>query len=159
MQAGEVEAGDGFGAAIGRAEILHRVGPEAAEARSEQHNRARWNPPMTGLPLIEIASGHLIVGIGCGLAGHIDEHRGADQILEGDLIDGSSALSEMNGRIDVRAAVLRGREVVRGIEVAIVGQTLGDLLQPEGLGGRPEQRVLVVAVRQIHHRTRRECGW
>ena len=54
-----------------------------------------------------------VVGIGCGFARDVDDHRGRDEPLERHLVSGEPALGEMNRRIEVRAAMLRRRESER----------------------------------------------
>jgi hypothetical protein len=46
--------------------------------------------------------------------------------------------------------MLGGEEVIGGVVIAALGDALGNLLEPEAIGGRPEDRVGVVRMREVH---------
>src|SRR5262245_17362974 len=59
------------------------------------------------------------------------------------------AFGEVDRRVEVGPSMLRRREIVRRVVVTLLGHAGGDLLQLEGVGGRPEDGLLAVVVRQI----------
>ena len=101
------------------------------------------------LPPLEVLDADLVVGIGRRRRRDVDHDRESDQLLERDRVDGLPALREVHRRIDVRAAVLRGEEVVGRVVIARRRHAIGDLVEAKSLGRRPEDGVGVVGVRQV----------
>ena len=58
----------------------------------------------------------------------------------------------MDRRVEVGSAVLRGREIVRGVVVALLGDAIGDFFQLERFRGGPEDRLIAVVVREVDQR-------
>ena len=106
-------------------------------------------------PRREVVRRHAVIGLRGGHSGHVDDDRIADELVERNLIDRAVALCEVNRRVDVRAAVLGGREVVRGVVVALRRDAVGDLVEPEALSRRPEDGLFAVVVREIDERAGR----
>lgn len=63
---------------------------------------------MPGFPVGEIVHGQFVIGIRPAGGSDIENHRGDHQILDGNLVDRAPILSKMNGRIQMRASMLRG---------------------------------------------------
>jgi hypothetical protein len=102
---------------------------------------------------LQIGGGHLIVGVGGGGRGDVDEVGLAEQTIERHLIDALRAASEVHRGVQVGAAVLGRKEVVGGVVVASRRVAVGDDVEPEALRGRPEHRAPVVGMGEIDERS------
>jgi hypothetical protein len=158
MQAGEVQLRDGLLSAFRCPEIALRVGPAPREAGSEEQDRILADLPVLALEALQIVDRDLIVSVSLRRVGHVDDQRWTNQPLEWNLIDRLMSLREVHRRVDVSAAVFGGEEAVRRVVVALVGDPVRVLAQPEPLGGRPEDRLRVVAVREIDELAGGKCS-
>ena len=84
------------------------------------------------------------------LRADVDEDHGADEAFRGNLVDGQSALGEMNRGVDVRSTVLGRAERVRAVEESPGGPAVAELLELEApLAGGQVERFRVERMRKI----------
>ena len=88
-----------------------------------------------------------LVGVAARI--HVDEHCGAQQSAQRNLIDSPTVLEEVDRRIDVRAPVLGHAKSMCGVVVALVGRALWALFEHETLFGRPEDGFRIERVGEI----------
>ena len=69
---------------------------------------------------------------------------GPNKPIERDLIDRLPSLREVHRRVEMRAAVLGGEEVVGGVVIAARRHAVGHFLEPKRVGGRPEDGFRIV---------------
>lgn len=121
MQAREVQFGHGGGAFLRRAELFLLVGPVTRETGVQQENRALRDFAMLFLPPLQIRHADLVIGIQPRSSENVHDHRRTDELVGRELIHGSVALGEMDGRVEVRAAMLGGAVTIGAIEGAFLG--------------------------------------
>ena len=81
---------------------------------------------------------------------YVDHHSRTDQSFERDLVDRPAPFGEVDRRVEMGAAMLRGRDAVGGVEEAGLGHAVGEHLELElRRRGRPVQRVGVVSMTQV----------
>src|SRR5881296_2716515 len=145
--AGEVEV---RGVAGGRApEVARPVVPESVPAGADEHHGAVGDPSAPALVRLQVGARQQRVGVASSLLGDVHHHRRPDQPVEGDLVGRPAALGEVDGGVEVRPAVLGGREVVGGVPVAALGHPVRHRLEREGLGRRPVDRPRVEGMGQV----------
>ncbi len=158
MQPRKVKLGNGCFSALGGAKVFRRIRPMAREAGAEQHDTVRPDRAVLLLPALEIGGCNLIVrALGRGVR-DVDDDCQPDEILQRDLIDSLSPLREVHRRIDMRAAVFRRQEVVGRVVVAGWGDAVGHLIVTKWFGGRPEDGLRVVGVREVDDLAGGKCG-
>src|SRR5688500_7028892 len=73
------------------------------------------------LPILEIFRRDLVVAVGGALVRHVYDDAQAHQLFERNLVHGVAAGGEVDGGVEVRAAVLGRGGVVGGVIVALRG--------------------------------------
>ena len=136
-EARKMQLGDGFRAAFGSAHVGLAVWIKRCPTGVEQYDRAFRDLSVLLLEGFDVRGADPVVNVRCRLFTHVDHEAGADQLLDRNLVRGVGALGKVDWRIQVRAAMLGGREVVGAVVVARLGRSLGDCLLLEHLGGRP----------------------
>ena len=101
------------------------------------------------LEALEIGGRHLVVGIALALLDDVDDDGRTDQAVNRYLVHGRMSLREVDGCIQVRAAVLGGEEAVGRIVVAGRRHAVGVPAELKSLGGGPIDRLRIVGVREI----------
>src|SRR5881227_4018039 len=125
-------------------QIGFAVRPILAPSRAQQHDGARFDPPMTALKLKHIRAREAMIPIGLGLVRHIDDHSRSRELCERDRLYGWFPLAEVDRRIDMGTAVLGSAECVGHIEIAALGVAVRQGLEFKlGGSGWPVDRVLI----------------
>ena len=107
--------------------------------------------PWRASQALHVGRGQPVVGVGRGLRADVDHHRRRDQLLERHGFGAPPVRREVDGRVEVRAAVLGRAERVGRVEEAARGRPLVDFLQLEARGGgRPVEGRRVERVGQVH---------
>ena len=125
------------------------IGPAAAPAGAHQHDGLLRYGPVRRLEGCEIRSGRRIVGIARAARCNVDHEGGAGELFQRNFADRLLACGEVNRRVEVRSRMFARGKVVGTVPVAAVGKAPGGPLVPEGLAGRPENRLVVVGVGEI----------
>jgi hypothetical protein len=108
------------------------------------------------LPSREVADGYLIVDVLLGLGGHVDDHGFADETLERHLVHGVVSLCKVDRRVQMRAAMLGGAEIVGGIVIARRCPLRRDHREPKRCGRGPIESGGVEGIGEIHPGALRE---
>src|SRR5919108_6463034 len=153
MKTWEMQLRDGSLAALGGAEVARGIGPETRVAGANQHDRRLRDLAVRTFPRREIVDDNAVVRLIRGLAGHVDHDGIANELVECYLFDRVVSFREVRGRVEVRTAVLRGREVVRSIVIALRRYAVGNFVEPEPLRRGPVDGLLAVVVREIDERS------
>ena len=111
------------------AEIALAIGPAFTPVAEHHDDCAGGNTAMVFLPGKQILDRQAIVGVGGRLSAHVDTHERTDPRADRHLIGGRFAFGEMNRCVHVRATVLGGAKIVRGIKVAARSVLVRDLRQ------------------------------
>ena len=149
----------GILAALSGPEVLFSIRPALGKAGMEKHDGAIWDPSILCFKCFEIRDRNLVITVGGCLAADIDDNRIPAQLIERKLVNRLAFFIEMDGRIEMRAAVLGCRIAIGSIEVAFIGVSMELLFQGEGLGGWPVERLLRKRMRQVNPLTvlKRRC--
>src|SRR5919198_1618056 len=102
-------------------QIAFAVRPILAPSRAQQHDGARFDPPMTALKLKHIRAREAMIPIGLGLVCHIDDHSWSRELCERDRLYGLFPVAEADRRIDMGTAMLGSAECIGRIEIAAFG--------------------------------------
>ena len=107
---------------------------------------------MLFFPGADIPGGHEVIGVGGRLFADVDDNPGQDEPVERDRGYVVAVLGEVNGSVQVGAAVLGGGELFGGVEVAGFRLALDEGLEVEAPGvGGPVERGVVVGVAEVDH--------
>ena len=136
------------------AQVALPVRPARAPPRPQEHDRAFRNAAVPRLPGRELGDGEAVIGIGRRRRRHVDHDRRANETRERHLVRGGAALREMDGRVEVGAAVLGRAEAVRGIEEAGLRLAVMEPLELEAVGRRRASRASARRRRCVRSTTR-----
>ena len=106
------------------AQVFCNVRPVLPKTGSNKYDGSVGYRPVPGLPCFEIIYGYLVIAIASNRLANVDHDCAADQLLQWYFIDAIGVRREMNGCIDMGAAVFRGPEGLRGIIVALFRHAL-----------------------------------
>ena len=144
METGKVQLRDRRLPALGRAQVARGVGPAVREAGAEKHDRVGGNPPCSRAPSAEVRRRDLIVGVLRAGPVHVDRRTRRRSAAPAESDRPTGALREMHRRVEMRAAVLGGEEVVGRVVVARRRHAIGHLVEPER-SRRVGQKMVVVS--------------
>ncbi len=147
-EAREMEVGHGVLAARRGPQVALGVGPAVPPTRLQQHDRPSGDGAVRVLPRFQRSGSDLEIPIGRGGRRDVDHDGLSDQVLEWNIGRGARAFGEVDRRIEVGAAMLRGAEGLRRVP-ARGGSALAHHFQREGLRGRPVDRRIVEGVREV----------
>jgi hypothetical protein len=158
MQAGKVQFRNGVRAALVCAEIFLRVRPVPGKTSVEEQDYAVRNAPMPGFPCFQVGGRDLVVRVLVRFGRHVHHDRRAGELFDRQLIKGLAMLGEMDGRVDVCAAVFRSAVAIGRVEIALVRVGMKFDFQSEPLGRRPVECIRGKIVGKINQLAASERG-
>jgi hypothetical protein len=123
--------------------------PVSGKSRINEHDRSVWNFTVRSFPSFEILDTDEVIPIARTLDSHVDSDAGPNQLFNRYLIQGLSIPGEMNGRIDMGAAMFGHFQSIRSVVVPT--RRVPCLLEnePEVLLSRPDDRVCLEGMGEI----------
>jgi hypothetical protein len=141
-------------AGLGRTEIARAIGPALAPAGTDQDDGIGRDITVRRFPRGDVGLVDAIVGARIGLPRHVDDQRRPHQLTQRQLVGAVFLFDEMDRRVEMGAAMFRGRIVVRGVVVTRGHALRRDDGQVKGLRRRPVDGCRVERVRQVDPVTR-----
>src|SRR6185503_11536549 len=115
VYARKMQVAHGIGAARGRSQVAGRVWPSPREAGPKQDDRIGRNRPLALFGRREVIDADLVIRIAVSPGDDVDDDSRTEEPLDRYLIDRLRTPGKMQRGIQVRAAMLRGGEVVRRV--------------------------------------------
>ena len=134
------ELRDRVGAGRRGAEIRFAIAPAAGPARPQEHDHVQQLPAVPLLPGHEVVGRDLIDRVGRALGRDVDQCRLADEPLGLHLVGRVPSLGEVPRCVQMRAAMLGGREPVGRVVVALGRGSILASLELEALFRGPVDR-------------------
>src|SRR6185436_5809275 len=128
-------------------------------------DRIGRNRPLALFGRREVIDADLVIRIAVSPGDDVDDDSRTEEPLDRYLIDRLRTPGKMQRGIQVRAAMLRGGEVVRRVIITARRNPICRLFETERIRGRPEDRRRVVGVREVDElstrkaRRRRRRSW
>ena len=141
--------GNAAGSGLLGSQIACPIGPVVAKAGFQQEDHVIQAGTESVLPLSKIVDSNLVIRVLPALGADADDDSGTDQPLQGDLVHRLPVLEEMDGSVQVGAAMFGHAEAIGRIKVSARGDAVEGPLQGKSLFGGPEDGLLVKGVGQV----------